>query len=114
MARIRNCAGPATGGDFHENDCCRDALALAVISSLPPRAAHTWADDGHKLVTLIAEQVLTHAAKKPVDSLLADTDALTKREHRSYIAYLAPPGLPAFASRLPALAFTRDPTGVSG
>jgi hypothetical protein len=31
--------------------------------------------------------------------------------HRNYIAYLAPP---AFASRLPALTFTRDPTGVSG
>jgi hypothetical protein len=114
MARIRDCAGPATGGDFHENDCCRDALAPAVTSSLPPRAAHTWGDDGHKAVTRIAEQVLTQAAKKPVGSLLADTDALTNAEHRSYVAYLAPPELPAFASRLPALAFTRDPTGVSG
>ena len=112
MARIRDRAGPATGGDFHENDCCRDALALAVTSSLPhPRAAHALPQGR----TLIAEQVLTQAAKKPVDSLLAADTALSPNTgHRSHIAYLAPPGLPAFASRLPALAFTRDPTGVSG
>jgi len=59
--------------------CC--LLALAVVTALSPRAALAWGDEGHKIVTLIADQSLEPSMRDKIDAMLrTDTDSLTAHD----------------------------------
>jgi len=57
------------------------AFALAIILGLLPRSALAWGDEGHKIVALVAEQILDLAVREEIDAMLAaDADTLTAHD----------------------------------
>jgi hypothetical protein len=57
------------------------AAALALLALLRPAAALAWGDDGHRVVALIAERLMSPAVRDRVAALLArDEDPLTAHD----------------------------------
>jgi hypothetical protein len=56
-------------------------LICILLFAATPSEVTAWGDDGHKVVSLIAENYLTLGAKQQVEALLAaDTDELTRHD----------------------------------
>lgn len=54
------------------------ALVVAtLLTSLTPRRAAAWHDDGHRIVAEIAARHLSKSAREQIDALLADTPGYT-------------------------------------
>ena len=54
------------------------ALLPIVLTLSAPSGARAWGDEGHRIVGLVAERLLSPHARRTADALLAaDTDTLT-------------------------------------
>ena len=56
-------------------------LTIVLAFSIAPSHAQAWGDEGHEIIALVANTLLTPSARKQVDALLAsDEDPLTEHD----------------------------------